>query len=538
MGCRIPVASNLNIDFLKQNCTRPTDFIVIDFLQFGCPIGLDRKSVLSKTSVRNYKGATEFPKAMNEYIQRELSAGACIGPFDTNPFSVEYHLSPLNSVEKRDSEERRVILDLSFPPWATSVNSAVDLELVADEVVSLKYPTIDALVELVVANGRGSALFKCDLRRAYRQLPVDPGDIHVLGYRWDGKLYFDTALPMGLKSSAFFCQKTTNLIRHMFEDKQFKAVNYLDDFGASEKWNRVNEAQAALKRLLKDSGLDESVEKEVSPTCIMVFLGILFNTILFTISIDEGRLHEIRQLIDQWLVRVRCTRRDLQSLLGKLRFVASCVRPGRIFTNRLLAFLRQMPISGSASVPDETKQDLRWWKRFMGVYNGVSMMPEEPWSAPDEVFSTDACLEGCGGWFSGAFFHARFPQSISSKFLHVNALELLTVMVALKIWAKCLTGKRVTILCDNMASVMILNRGITRDKFQANVLREITFLAATGQFQIRAVHLAGSENRIADLLSRWDRVNNAMERLLDLSNGSALKEEAVLETFFTVTSDW
>ena len=47
-------------------------------------------------------------------------------------------------------------------------------------------------------------MFKRDLKRAYRQIPVDPGDIHVLGYKWDNKLYFDTALPMGLKSAALF----------------------------------------------------------------------------------------------------------------------------------------------------------------------------------------------------------------------------------------------------------------------------------------------------------------------------------------------
>ena len=57
------------------------------------------------------------------------------------------------------------------------------------------------LVDLVVQCGRGCAMFKRDLKRAYRQIPIDPGDIHVLGYKWDNKLYFDTALPMGLKIS-------------------------------------------------------------------------------------------------------------------------------------------------------------------------------------------------------------------------------------------------------------------------------------------------------------------------------------------------
>ena len=36
---------------------------------------------------------------------------------------------------------QRVIIDLSGPKWATSVNNAIDLELVADADVTLKYPT-------------------------------------------------------------------------------------------------------------------------------------------------------------------------------------------------------------------------------------------------------------------------------------------------------------------------------------------------------------------------------------------------------------
>lgn len=37
------------------------------------------------------------------------------------------------------------------------------------------------------------------------------------------------------------------------------------------------------------------------------------------------------------------------------------------------------------------------------------MMQYEEWSNPDAVFSSDACLGGCGGFWKGAFFHAEFP---------------------------------------------------------------------------------------------------------------------------------
>ena len=40
------------------------------------------------------------------------------------------------------------------------------------------YPTIDMLTSIIVSNGPGT-MFKTDLSRAYKQLFVDPGDIHL-----------------------------------------------------------------------------------------------------------------------------------------------------------------------------------------------------------------------------------------------------------------------------------------------------------------------------------------------------------------------
>ena len=125
----------------------------------------------------------QHPVAIDKYLETELSQGSCIGPFKRNPFTQKCHTLPLNTVDKRDSIDRRVIVDLSYPKWANSVNSAIDLGVIADADVTLKYPTIDALTELVVENSRGCALFKSDLKSTYRQLPVDIGDIHVLGYK-------------------------------------------------------------------------------------------------------------------------------------------------------------------------------------------------------------------------------------------------------------------------------------------------------------------------------------------------------------------
>jgi hypothetical protein len=47
--------------------------------------------------------------------------------------------------------------------------------------------------------------------------------------------------------------------------------------------------------------------------------------------------------------------------------------------------------------------------------------------------------------------------------VHINCLELLTIVVSLRTWGKYMTGKRILFFfCDNEASVQILNSGHTR----------------------------------------------------------------------------
>jgi hypothetical protein len=52
-------------------------------------------------------------------------------------------------------------------------------------------------------------------------------------------------------------------------------------------------------------------------------------------------------------------------LLGKLNFVAQCVKPGRIFISRLLNWLREISDKGSFCIPLDLKIDLLWWNTFL-----------------------------------------------------------------------------------------------------------------------------------------------------------------------------
>lgn len=69
-------------------------------------------------------------------------------------------------------------------------------------------------------------------------------------------------------------------------------------------------------------------------------------------------------------------------------------------------------------------------------------------------------------------FHSNFPSFITDDHLHINCLELLVVIVAVKNWGKKLKG----IFCDNEASVTVINSGSTKDSFIQNCLSELNFV--------------------------------------------------------------
>jgi hypothetical protein len=173
----------------------------------------------------------------------------------------------------------------------------------------------------------------------------------------------------------------------------------------------------------------------------MEFLGITVDTVKLTLEVTLDRVTEISLLVEAWLRKEKASLRDLQSLLGKLHFVSTCVRPGRLFASRLLNWLRQAfpsNIVGSGHnifrrIPKDVKKDLLWWHKFLPGYNGVSIMSLEIWSSPDEVLSSDACLDGFGAISSNQFVHALFPSFIKENQLHINCLELLVIVIATKI---------------------------------------------------------------------------------------------------------
>ena len=110
-------------------------------------------------------------------------------------------------------------------------------------------------------------------------------------------------------------------------------------------------------------GLEELVDKAVTSTTKMTFLGVTFDSEKMTLEVTLDAACRILGKKEK-----KSSLKELQSLLGKLHFIAGCVRAGRIFVSRFLNWLRSAFPSDTVGnkhkiyryIPTEIKKDLKW----------------------------------------------------------------------------------------------------------------------------------------------------------------------------------
>ncbi len=180
------------------------------------------------------------------------------------------------------------------------MNSGIDKEYYFGLPVDLTYPSIDTLAERVHDLGPGCLIYKGDLAKAFRQIPVDPGDIPLLGVFWEDRYYFNTYLPMGLISSTCICQHIMQSICYIMQNKwQHWLMSYIDDFVGCELLDLAQDAYKHLAQVFKDIGLIEAESKASPPQTRCEVLGIWFDTVNMMLSIDSEKMDRVLEELRQ-----------------------------------------------------------------------------------------------------------------------------------------------------------------------------------------------------------------------------------------------
>ena len=378
-------------------------------------------------------------------------------------------------------------------------------------------------------------MFKVDLSRYFRQLPLDPGDYSLIGYIIEGKIYFDKVLPMGMRSAPYIAQRITNAIAYIHRRLEYFLLNYVDDFVGAEVEEKIWGAYNALTTLLHELQVGISEEKLVPPTTRLEFLGVTFDSEKMTMEISQQKMKDISEELHTWLYKTAASRKEVESLIGKLQFLAKCIKAGRIFLSRIIQWIKGMNRQDRYGIPKEARKDIAWWSRCAYQFNGISIIWLHKEPGVDKVIAMDACLSGYGGMGLGQYFRGRFPIDLKGR--NIAYLEILAVMVALKLWAPQLAGQYFWIHVDNEAVATVLNSGASRDANLQDALREIALIAAEHQFVIKARHIAGVDNRVPDWLSRWTEPE-ARRAFRQFTKDSSLRQVRVSCQHLQFSNKW
>ena len=208
LSARLPLPHQLNIACWRSYLAGHSDVALTDFLEFGFPVGFIASHPLESTD-RNHASALLHPDHVNTYLHKEVQCQAMLGPFDNPPFWPWCHLNPLMTRPKKDSQDRRVILDLSWPLHA-SVNGGTPLEVYMDEPYKLRLPTVDDFAQVLSVFGRGTFMWTMDLRRAFRQIRIDPLDWPLICICWDRAYYVNISVAFGVRHGAAFAQRLSH----------------------------------------------------------------------------------------------------------------------------------------------------------------------------------------------------------------------------------------------------------------------------------------------------------------------------------------
>ena len=283
--------------------------------------------------------------------------------------------------------------------------------------------------------------------------------------------------------------------------KGFAVTNYIDDIIDHSVVSKSQASIDTLRALLVELGYDISEKKVVQPATKVTCLGVDIDTVEFTVFITPDKVREILLECESWVNRSECTKKQLQSLLGKLLYVTKCVRISRPFLNRMLDVLRAADKLTKISLSMDFKRDLNWFQKFLPRFNGKAFITHR--SITEEI-ELDASLQGLGARWGHQVYTIAIPMGYKDFTIVHLEMFLENILVAIRTWASQWQGKAVRIFCDNAAVVSVLNSGKTRDMILAAIARNIFMETAQADICLRTTHIMGKINEIADSLSRWN----------------------------------
>ena len=160
---------------------------------------------------------------------------------------------------------------------------------------TLRFPTIDDIVQTILSVENDPVLYKIDVARAFRNLKVDPVDALKLGIQWDGMYFLDQSVAFGWTHGSAAFQMVSDAVTFIMQQHGAKVFAYIDDYiGISEACDarrHFDDLHALLLRL----GLPINQQKLSPPSKTLICLGVQIDIPKASLSIDHEKLLSIHK---------------------------------------------------------------------------------------------------------------------------------------------------------------------------------------------------------------------------------------------------
>ncbi|KAI2668815.1 ORF V: Enzymatic polyprotein [Labeo rohita] len=345
-----------------------------------------------------------------------------------------------------------------------------------------------------------------DLKDAYFHVSILPRHRPFLRFAFEGRAYQYKVLPFSLSLSPRVFTKVAEAALSPLWQTGIRILNYLDDWLLiAHSRDLLCEQRDLVLRHLSHLGLQVNREKsKLSPVQRISFLGVELDSVSMTARLINERAQSVLKCLESFRHKTAVPLKTFQRLLGHMAAAAAVTPLGLLHMRPLQRWLHDR-------VP-------RWaWHRGT-LRIGVSPQCRRlfsPWSDPaflqagvplgqvsrHLVVYTDASSTGWGAVCNG--------QAASGSWTgprlqwHINCLELLAVLLALRRFRPTLRHKHVLVRTDSTATVAYINRqGGLRSRRMSQLARHLLLWSQTWLKSLRAVHIPGELNRAADQLSR------------------------------------
>ncbi len=353
----------------------------------------------------------------------------------------------------------------------------------------------------------------------------DPAYQKYLKFFYKGKLYKYLALPNGLATCP---RKFTKLMKPplaKLREMHHVISGYIDDFYLQgHTYVRCARNVLDTVKTFDSLGLVIHPEKSVtSPSQEVIILGFVINSITMTIRVTDEKKAKIKTILLAAIANpVDISIRQVAKIIGSLVSSLPGVQYGALYYRCLeMDKISALKISkgnfhAPMTISKEGLEELGWWVDHIDEsFNYLSFPPF------NIIIYSDASLQGWGAVLGETSSGGRWSPAESTQ--HINYLELLAALFALRLFHSTIQGKHVKLMIDNTTAVAVINNmGTCHSRDCHSVARQIWQFCANNNIWLTAAHIPGSQNVLADRESRHFQSQDKEWKLNSISLQNAL----------------